>query len=349
MLACARIGAVHSVVFGGFAPQELATRIDDAKPKRDPFRLLRHRGRAGSSPTSRCSTRPSTGPPQARALHHPPAPAGEAALVPGRDIDWQEAVAGAARWSACRWPRPTRSTSSTPRARPGCPRAWCATTAATRSRSSGAWARLRRRPGRGVLGGLRHRLGGRPLLHRVRARCSRLHHHPLRGQAGGHARPRRVLAGVAPARGERAVHRAHRVPGDQEGGSRRASTWRATTSRASARSSWPASAAIPTRSSGRGAAARAGDRPLVADRDRLADRRNCVGLGMLPVKPGSPTKAVPGYDVRVLGDDGPRGAGGPDRRRSRSSCRCRRAACPRSGTTTRATSGPTSSSIPATT
>ena len=33
MLACARIGAVHSVVFGGFAAPELATRIDDAKPK----------------------------------------------------------------------------------------------------------------------------------------------------------------------------------------------------------------------------------------------------------------------------------------------------------------------------
>src|SRR3974390_1978068 len=33
MLACARIGAVHSVVFGGFAPAELATRIDDATPK----------------------------------------------------------------------------------------------------------------------------------------------------------------------------------------------------------------------------------------------------------------------------------------------------------------------------
>ena len=33
MLACARIGAVHSVVFGGFAPHELATRIEDAKPK----------------------------------------------------------------------------------------------------------------------------------------------------------------------------------------------------------------------------------------------------------------------------------------------------------------------------
>jgi propionyl-CoA synthetase len=33
MLACARLGAVHSVVFGGFAAKELATRIDDAKPK----------------------------------------------------------------------------------------------------------------------------------------------------------------------------------------------------------------------------------------------------------------------------------------------------------------------------
>ncbi len=33
MLACARLGAIHSVVFGGFAPPELATRINDAKPK----------------------------------------------------------------------------------------------------------------------------------------------------------------------------------------------------------------------------------------------------------------------------------------------------------------------------
>ena len=33
MLACARIGVIHSVVFGGFAPHELAIRIDDCKPK----------------------------------------------------------------------------------------------------------------------------------------------------------------------------------------------------------------------------------------------------------------------------------------------------------------------------
>jgi propionyl-CoA synthetase len=33
MLACARLGAIHSVVFGGFAPHELAVRIEDAEPK----------------------------------------------------------------------------------------------------------------------------------------------------------------------------------------------------------------------------------------------------------------------------------------------------------------------------
>ena len=33
MLACARIGAIHSVVFGGFASAELAKRVDDSKAK----------------------------------------------------------------------------------------------------------------------------------------------------------------------------------------------------------------------------------------------------------------------------------------------------------------------------
>jgi propionyl-CoA synthetase len=33
MLACSRIGAIHSVVFGGFASKELANRIDDCNPK----------------------------------------------------------------------------------------------------------------------------------------------------------------------------------------------------------------------------------------------------------------------------------------------------------------------------
>ena len=46
MLACARIGAIHSVVFGGFAAKELATRIDDCQAEADPLGELRHRGRA---------------------------------------------------------------------------------------------------------------------------------------------------------------------------------------------------------------------------------------------------------------------------------------------------------------
>ena len=41
MLACARIGAIHSVVFGGFAAKELATRIDDAQPSRSSIRRSR--------------------------------------------------------------------------------------------------------------------------------------------------------------------------------------------------------------------------------------------------------------------------------------------------------------------
>ena len=58
MLACARLGAVHSVVFGGFAAPELATRIDDARRSSSSPRPAAS-SRAASSPTSRCSTRQS--------------------------------------------------------------------------------------------------------------------------------------------------------------------------------------------------------------------------------------------------------------------------------------------------
>ena len=133
---------------------------------------------------------------------------------------------------------------------------------------------LRRRARRGVLGGLRRRLGGRPLLHRLRAAAARLHHDPVRGQAGRHARRRRVLARDRRARRGRAVHRADRVPRHQEGGPAGRAASRNTTCRNSARCSWPASAPTPTPSSGpRSMLERAGDRSLVADRDRLGDRR----------------------------------------------------------------------------
>jgi propionyl-CoA synthetase len=95
MLACARLGAVHSVVFGGFAAPELATRIDDAKPKLIltascgvegqrivPYKpLLDHAISLATAKPSACLVlqRPMT----------------VAAMTGGRDHDWREAVAGA--------------------------------------------------------------------------------------------------------------------------------------------------------------------------------------------------------------------------------------------------------------
>ena len=97
MLACARIGAVHSVVFGGFAAAELAVRIDDCQPKA----LL----------TASCGIEGSRIVPYAplinRALeiarHKPTAclvlqrPQASAELAPGRDLDWEEAVSDGKR------------------------------------------------------------------------------------------------------------------------------------------------------------------------------------------------------------------------------------------------------------
>ena len=63
---------------------------------------------------------------------------------------------------------------------------------------------------------------------------------------------------------------------------------------------------------------------------------NPVGLGALPVKYGSPTVPMPGYDLQALDDLGPAREGRARPARSPSSCRCRPPACRRCGTTTRA-------------
>ena len=95
MLACARIGAIHSVVFGGFAPRELATRIDDAKPKVIvsascgieinrvvPYKpLLDEAIHLSTHKPSKCVI-----------VRRPQA---EATLVKGRDLTWEQAVEGA--------------------------------------------------------------------------------------------------------------------------------------------------------------------------------------------------------------------------------------------------------------
>jgi propionyl-CoA synthetase len=88
MLACARIGAVHSVVFGGFAANELATRIDDAKPK------VILSASCGLEPGRIVKYKPLLDEAIRLAGHKPDAclilqrPQEEATLVPGRDHDW---------------------------------------------------------------------------------------------------------------------------------------------------------------------------------------------------------------------------------------------------------------------
>ena len=88
MLACARIGAIHSVVFGGFAARELATRIDDAKPK------VVLSASCGIEPGRIIHYKPLLDEAISIAAHKPDAclilqrPQAEAALTPGRDHDW---------------------------------------------------------------------------------------------------------------------------------------------------------------------------------------------------------------------------------------------------------------------
>ncbi|MGK2868172.1 MAG: propionyl-CoA synthetase [Mycobacterium sp.] len=95
MLACARLGAVHSVVFGGFAPHELAIRIDDARPKVvvsascgiEPSRIVEYKPMLDAA---------------IDAAEHPPEHCVivqrdrlRCALTAGRDLDWHELMADA--------------------------------------------------------------------------------------------------------------------------------------------------------------------------------------------------------------------------------------------------------------
>ena len=95
MLACARIGAVHSVVFGGFAPKELAVRIDDAQPK------LILSASCGIEGGRVIPYKPLLDAALALSRHKPERtfilqrPQAEAALTAGRDLDWRAACDGA--------------------------------------------------------------------------------------------------------------------------------------------------------------------------------------------------------------------------------------------------------------
>lgn len=95
MLACARIGAVHSVVFGGFAAKELATRINDAKPRViisascgiEVQRVIKYKPLLDGAIDLAASK------PEKCIIFQRPME--KASLVAGRDVDWQEALAAA--------------------------------------------------------------------------------------------------------------------------------------------------------------------------------------------------------------------------------------------------------------
>ena len=95
MLACARIGAVHSVVFGGFAAAELATRIDDAAPKVmvsascgiETSRIIEYK-----PILDRAINLARNKPERCVILQRPQA---VAELTAGRDLDWSQAAAEA--------------------------------------------------------------------------------------------------------------------------------------------------------------------------------------------------------------------------------------------------------------
>jgi propionyl-CoA synthetase len=95
MLACARIGAVHSVVFGGFAAKELATRINDAKPKVvvtascgiEVKKVIAYK------PLLDAAIDMSTSKPDKCVILQRPME--KASMIAGRDVDWTEAMASA--------------------------------------------------------------------------------------------------------------------------------------------------------------------------------------------------------------------------------------------------------------
>ena len=95
VLACARLGAVHSVVFGGFAAHELATRIDDAKPR------LIVSASCGIEPSRLVEYKPLLDEAIDQSQHKPShciilqRPQVQAVLLAERDIDWNDAMAAA--------------------------------------------------------------------------------------------------------------------------------------------------------------------------------------------------------------------------------------------------------------
>src|SRR5690242_15715132 len=304
MLACARLGAIHSVVFGGFAPKELATRIDDAKP------ALMLSASCGIEGSRVIPYKPLLDQAIDMASHKPgrclilQRPMETARMVPGRDVDWQEAVAAASPVECV----PVAATDPL----------YILYTSGTTGIPKGV---VRDNGGHAVA--LKWSMGAVYGMGsgEVYWAASDI------GWVVGHS----YIVYAPLLKGCTTILYEGKPVGTPDPGA----FWRvcaqhgvnalftAPTAFRAIKKEDPQGAHMARHDLSRFrtlflAGERCDPDTLIWARDRLqvpvidhwwqtetgwAIAANCVGLGMLPVKPGSPTKAVPGYDVRVLGED----------------------------------------------